>query len=106
VRELVQELDYVRNEAARRYLDGEFDRKQTAEWLERYALVSPPRAERNVQFIEKYRSYVINYNLGKDLVRHYVETIGGANPSVERKWQVFERLLASPLIPSDLSSGD
>jgi hypothetical protein len=106
VRELVQKLDYVRNEAARRYLDGEFDRKQTAEWLERYALVSPPRAERNVQFIEKYRSYVINYNLGKDLVRHYVETIGGANPSVERKWQVFERLLASPLIPSDLSSGD
>jgi len=106
VRELVQELDYVRNEAARRYLDGEFDRKQTAEWLERYALVSPPRAERNVQFIEKYRSYVINYNLGKDLVRHYVETIGGANPSVERKWQVFERLLASPLIPSDLNSGD
>jgi hypothetical protein len=106
VRDLIQELDYVRNEAARRYLDGEFDRRQTVGWLERYALLSPLRAERNVQFIEKYRSYVINYNLGKDLVRHYVETSGGAELSVERKWQIFERLLASPMIPSDLRSGD
>jgi hypothetical protein len=106
VRDLVQELDYVRNEAARRYLDGKFDRQQTVDWLERYALISPPRAERNVQFIEKYRSYVINYNLGKDLVRHYVETNAGAGSSVEQNWQIFERLLASPTIPSDLNSGD
>jgi hypothetical protein len=105
VKDLVEELDYVRNEAARRYLDGDFDKQQTIEWLERYALVSAPRAERNVQFIEKYRSYVINYNLGKDLVRHHVETSTGANPSVEKKWLTFERLLASPVIPSDLSSG-
>ncbi len=106
VRDLVEELDYARNEAARRHLDGEFDQQQTIDWLERYALVSAPRAERNVQFIEKYRSYVINYNLGKDLVRHYIETSGGPNPSPERSWQDFERLLASPLTPSDLNSGD
>jgi hypothetical protein len=106
VRDLIQELDYVRNEAARRYLDGEFDRQQMVNWLERYALLSPLRVERNVQFIEKYRSYVINYNLGKDLVRHYVETSDGAELSIERKWQAFERLLASPMIPSDLRSGD
>ena len=104
VRNLVEKLEYVYNEAARRYLDGEFDRQQTANWLEHYALLSSPRAERNVQFIEKYRSYVINYNLGKDLVRHYVETSDGANPSIERKWQIFERLLAPPMIPSDLNS--
>ncbi len=106
VQDLVQELDYARNEAARRYLDGKFDKQQTIDWLERYALVSASRAERNVQFIEKYRSYVINYNLGKDLVRHYIETSGSTTPSIERKWQDFERLLASPLIPSDLSLGD
>jgi hypothetical protein len=104
VRNLVEELEYVYNEAARRYLDGACDRPQAVGWLERYALLSPPRAERSVRFIEKYRSYVINYNLGKDLVRHYVETSSGANPSDERRWQAFERLLAVPLIPSDLSS--
>ena len=106
VRDLVLELDYVRNEAARRYLDGEFDKQQTIHWLERYALISAPRAERNVQFIDKYRSYVINYNLGKDLVRHYIETSGGAAPPIEQRWQAFERLLASPLTPSDLRSSD
>jgi hypothetical protein len=104
VADLVEELDYVRNEAARRYLDGDFDKQQTIHFLERYALVSPSRAKRNVEFIEKYRSYVINYNLGKDLVQHHVETSGGANPSAEQKWETFERLLASPLIPSDLES--
>ena len=26
-----------------------------------------------MQFFDQYRSYVINYNLGKDLVRNYVE---------------------------------
>jgi hypothetical protein len=106
VRNLVQELDYAYNEAARRYLDGEFDRQQTANWLRRYALLSPLRAERSVQFIDRYRSYVINYNLGRDLVQRYVETIGGGGHSVEHRWQVFERLLASPMTPSDLNSGD
>ena len=32
-----------------------------------------PRAEQRVRFIDQYRSYVINYNLGKDLVRAYIE---------------------------------
>jgi len=106
VRDLVEELDYVRNEAARRYLDGEFDEQRTIDWLSRYALISPARAARNVQFIEKYRSYVINYNLGKDLVRNYVETSVGAEDSAERRWQIFERLLATPLLPSDLAAAD
>ncbi len=106
VRDLVAELDYVRNEAARRYLDGEFDEQQTIDWLARYALVPAPRAARNVQFIERYRSYVINYNLGKDLVRHYIDTTAGTDDSAERRWQIFEHLLATPLLPSDLAAAD
>ena len=35
--------------------------------------IPKPRAEQRVKFIEQYRSYVINYNLGKDLIRAYVE---------------------------------
>ena len=42
-------------------------------WLEKYAMYTKPRAEQRLKFIEQYRSYVINYNLGKDLVRAYVE---------------------------------
>ena len=30
-----------------------------------------------MRFIDQYRSYVINYNLGKDMVKRYVESQGG-----------------------------
>ena len=102
VMDLVQELKYADNEAARHDLGGQSDAGQTAEWLVRYAMLSPERAERRVRFIERYRSYVINYNLGQDMVRQYVERKAGAESAPERRWQVFTDLLASPKIPSEL----
>ena len=38
-----------------------------------YAMMPRARAEQRVKFFDQYRSYVINYNLGKDLVRAFVE---------------------------------
>ena len=35
------------------------------------------RAAQRVRFFDQYRSYVINYNLGKDMVRRYIESRGG-----------------------------
>ena len=32
---------------------------------------------RILDFYEKYRSYVINYNLGMDIVKDYIERNGG-----------------------------
>jgi len=101
-RALVEELDYAGNEAARRYLDGEWDADQAAAWLERYALQSPERARQRVRFFDTYRSYVINYNLGQDLVRDYVERQGGTADHPERRWSVFQGLLASPRLPGGL----
>jgi hypothetical protein len=100
---LVDRLSYAGNEAARRYLDGEIDAKAAADWLVKYGLYSPPRAEQRVRFIAQYRSYVINYNLGKDLVARYVESRAGAPENPERRWDVFEQLLSSPRLPSDLA---
>ncbi|HZM62254.1 MAG TPA: hypothetical protein VFB85_20740 [Vicinamibacterales bacterium] len=98
---LVDRLSYAGNEVARRYVDGEIDAQAAAEWLERYALYSPPRARQRVRFIQQYRSYVINYNLGKDLVRSYVESQTGTANEV-RRWKVFEELISSPRLPSGL----
>ena len=70
---LTERLAYAGNEAARRYLDGEISRADAAAWLETYALQPRARAEQRVRFFDQYRSYVINYNLGKDLVRAYIE---------------------------------
>jgi hypothetical protein len=102
IQELVRELSYAGNEAARRYLNGEIDAAAAAAWLERYALVSPAVAKQRVGFIDKYRSYVINYNLGQDLVRQYVERTAGPNATADTRWKVFSALLASPRLPSGL----
>ncbi len=103
VRELADGLSYAGNEAARRYLDGQIDAKAAAAWLVEYALMSPERAEQRVRFIDQYRSYVINYNLGKDLVRRWVESQGGTAERPDLRWSAFGRLLSTPMLPSELS---
>jgi hypothetical protein len=101
---LMDRLSYAGNEAARRYIDGKIDRDTAVEWLERYGLYSPARARQRVKFIEQYRSYVINYNLGKDMVQHYIEAQGGTASDTTRRWQVFAELLSSPRLPSSLAA--
>jgi hypothetical protein len=96
VRTLVDRLAYAGNEAARRYLNGEIDRAAAAAWMSRYAMSSPKAAEQRTHFFDAYRSYVINYNLGKDLVKQYVESRRG------NRWDEFGGLLASPRLPSGL----
>lgn len=100
VQALVAQLDYAGNEAARHYLNGEIDRVAAADWLSRYAMMAPERAEQRTRFFDKYRSYVINYNLGKDLVADYVERQSAGTPG--GRWEAFAELLASPRLPSGL----
>ena len=102
VQEMTQELSYAGNEAARRYINGEIDREAAAAWLEKYSLMEPKRAQQRVRFIDQYRSYVINYNLGEDMVRQHVEKRGGTAENPEKRWQIFEELLSSPRLPSAL----
>ena len=102
VQKLLQGLSYAGNEAARQYLDGEISRQDAEAWLVRYALMSPERAAQRVRFIDQYRSYVINYNLGQDLVRQYIEKRGGTADHPEQRWREFARLISSPRLPSGL----
>jgi hypothetical protein len=102
VHALVQELSYADNEAARRYLNGTISGDSATHWLESYALMSPAQAKQRVGFFDQYRAYVINYNLGQDLVRRYVEAKAGRRASMRRKWEVFRDLLESPRLPSGL----
>ena len=99
---LVDRLSYAGNEAARQYIDGKIDRAATVAWLEKYAMYTHPRAEQRVKFIEQYRSYVINYNLGKDLVRAYVERKMTRDRTPFGRWKEFMDLLSSPRLPSGL----
>ncbi len=91
---LQKQLAYAGNEAARRYLNGEADSASAESWLTRYALMEPARARQRIRFFDTYRSYVINYNLGEDLVGEYVERTAGDDQA--RRWKVFAALLSSP----------
>jgi hypothetical protein len=95
VNRLMGALSYGSNEAARRYLDGEMTREQAKQWLIKYTLSTEARAEQRMKFIERYRSYVINYNFGQDLVRTHIEKGGN-------RWDEFEALISAPVLPSGL----
>ncbi len=101
VLEITGKLEYAFNEAARNYLDGKFTRDQAIEWMMKYGLRTKERAEQNIRFIEKYRSYVINYNLGQDIVKNYIEKKAGTEDS-EMRWRVFEKIISTPQTPSGL----
>src|SRR5947209_8877209 len=102
VRDLLQQLGYAGNEAARGFLDGTLSREDAEAWLVRYALMAPERAAQRVRFIEQYRGYVINYNLGQDLVREYIEKRGGTADRPQQRWQELAQLISSPRLPSGL----
>ncbi|MEM7611669.1 MAG: hypothetical protein AAF270_08335 [Pseudomonadota bacterium] len=96
---LLAELSYAGNEAARDYLNGDKSRDETVEWLVTFALNTPERAAQRVRFFDTYRSYVINYNLGKDLVADYIERDGA---DTAQRWQRFERILSEPVSAMDI----
>lgn len=103
VLELQKNFSYSGNEAARNFLDGKWTREQTVEWLMKNALRTKDSADKYVSFIEKYRSYVINYNLGMDIVKDYLERKAGTESNSVKRWELFEHLLSTPQTPSGLA---
>ncbi len=95
-----RKLSHARNHVARLYLDGRIDRDEAVRMLMEFGLQSRERAEQGVSFIETYRGYVINYNLGRDLVEQY---IAAAERDGADRWDAFETLLTTPLAASDLA---
>ena len=90
-----RELEDVRAQVASWWAgdpDDEVDAAVGAQQMINYQAV-------RTHFFDAYRSYVINYNLGKDLVKQYVEA-RATSPAT--RWEVFERLLTSPRLPSGL----
>jgi hypothetical protein len=81
------------------YLDGEITRERAVELSQRYLLLSRARAEQSVTFTQTYRSYVLNYGWGRDLVRRYIER---GNPDRREQWRRMAYLLSEPTVPADL----
>ena len=102
--EIKQKLNYARNEAARQLLNGSLNDSQASKWMMDYMLVSKEQADKYVSFIKANHSYVICYNYGQDLVKHYIESRGGTASEPDRRWQLFQELLSNPVTPQTLLS--
>ena len=99
LKNLQKELAFARLKIAQAYLDGAASRAETIDRIAKYSLVSKERAANSINFMDGYRSYVINYVHGQDLVRDYIER--DTNSPAER-WQKFEDMLSTPKLPKDL----
>lgn len=97
--EAMRDLSGARMTVAQMYLDGEIDRETAIALAQKYQLISRSRAEQSISFAETYRSYVINYGLGQDMARDYVEA---AAPDQDGRWKAFEQLISEPTLPADL----
>jgi hypothetical protein len=94
----IQELSTARNTIAQMFLDGQIDEAEAVRLTQRYQLVSEARARQSVNFTKQYRSYVINYSIGREMVARDVERFA----SEAERWKRMEQLLSEPTLPSDL----
>jgi hypothetical protein len=99
MQQMTEALSGARLTIAKMYLDDAVTRAQALELTQKYLLLSPARAEQSVKFTDHYRSYVINYGWGKDLVRAYIER---GNPDPTERWRRMEKILSEPTVPADL----
>jgi hypothetical protein len=83
------------------YVDGRIDEAVATRQIEVYGLLSHEQAKGSVGLMSHYRSYGVNYGLGRALVRAHVD---GAGPSTSARWKALERLLSEPVTPADLGA--
>ena len=94
-----EELNFARNEVARGFLNKTMDSTTAIHWLTEYSLVSMEQAVKSLSFIKKYRSYVINYNYGQQLVKNYIESRAS---TPDKKWEEFGKLLSNEVRTEEL----
>lgn len=83
---------------AQMFLDGRIGEDEAVRLAQKYQLISEARAKQSVAFTKGYRTYVINYGLGEQMVAADVE----AYPAPLARWKRFEQIISQPTLPADL----
>jgi hypothetical protein len=101
--ELSEQLGYASIDAARAYLDGTRSAEETVAWLQKFTFMTPDEAKQRLRFYETYRSYIVNYQLGEDLIEQYVDRVAGKE--LDARWRAFVELMSTPPLVSELARG-
>ena len=80
------------------YLDGDSIARRRSNSLSAIRRVARPR-EQSLAFTDRYRSYVINYSSGEDLIRAYVERSGDTAGAMA----AYKRIMSELMLPADLA---
>ncbi|MGB3722713.1 MAG: hypothetical protein WA979_07845 [Pacificimonas sp.] len=81
------------------YLSGRMTKADAITALQETQLNSPERAAQRLDFIDTYRSYIVNYDIGRNMVDAYLDRHG---TDVRARWAAFETLISEPTLPDDL----
>ena len=100
LQEATKALAGARMTIAREFLEGRVSEAEAVALAQKYQLVSEARAKQSIAFTKEYRSYVINYGLGEQMVAADVERL--AAPAA--RWKRFEQIVSQPTLPSDLTA--
>jgi hypothetical protein len=100
LQEASKALAGARMTIAREFLEGRVSEAEAVALAQKYQLVSEARAKQSIAFTKEYRSYVINYGLGEQMVAADVERL--AAPAA--RWKRFEQIVSQPTLPSDLTA--
>ncbi len=96
---IMKKLNFLRNDVAADLFDNSIDENGAGTKLMTLGLMGKESAERSIRFIKKYRSYVINYNYGLELITRYIEKESSTN----ERWKKFYFLLSNPVSTKDLT---
>jgi hypothetical protein len=99
IQDIRRQLKFAETETARHYLNKAISSEEASLQLEKYLQYSPERARQRLQFYDKYRSYVINYSLGQEMVRQFVEE---STSDSDERWRRFIQLLSTPRTASGI----
>lgn len=96
VMDIVNELNKSINFAARNYLSGNWDENKTIKWIQKYNLRTEESAKKSIEFIKRYRTYIVTYHIGYEIIKSYIE----ARSSEVERWKLFNEIISKPIIPS------
>lgn len=93
VQKLVSNLHSAEPSIAREYLDGRLEYVRAADALERETLME--HGETTLLYLNEYRTYMLTYTLGRDVVQAWVEA---GSPTNAIRWQRYRELMTGPVL--------